>query len=254
MRFARDVTADEITGRVFVIHMTNPPAFYAKRQYVSPLDEKNLNRVFPGSPGGSATERLADVVMQTLDQSDFWVDLHGGDIHEALIPFSLFSHQGSPVVAAQAEAMARAYGIHHILRSSSIAGGGYAQAAHRNIPALLAEAGQVGQLDESAVQTHLTGLRRLLTHLGMMSGPLPTPVDAPLLTQFAWVSAPQSGLYYSAVKPGMTVRQGAVGGTVANVFGDVVAEIPVPQDGVVLFAVTSLAINAGDPIFAVAAP
>lgn len=254
IRFAGALDPAHLRGRVKVIHITNPPAFYAKRQYVSPLDEKNLNRVFPGHPAGSPTERMAAVVMEFLADADFWVDLHGGDIHESLLPFTLFSEQGDAAVVAQAEAMARAYGIPHILRSSSIAGGSYAAAANRGIPAILTESGGIGQLDESAVAMHLSGLRRLLTYLGMLDGQSVEPVERALLTQFAWVSAPASGLYYSTVRPGQTVRQGEVGGRIKDAFGEWTTDVPVPQDGEVLFSVTSLAINQGDPVFAVAAP
>lgn len=151
IRFSRAVRPQALRGRIIVIHMTNPPAFFGKRQYESPLDRKNLNRVFPGYADGSPSERIAAAVMQMLAACDFWVDLHGGDIHESLIPFTLFSDYGSDALVRRTEAMARSYGISHILRSSSIASGSYAQAAHRGIPAILVEAGQVGQLDETAV-------------------------------------------------------------------------------------------------------
>jgi hypothetical protein len=254
IRFASGLNPDGIQGRIKVIHMTNPPAFYAKRQYVSPLDQKNLNRVFPGDINGSPTERVAAVVIEALKEADFWVDLHGGDIHEALVPFTIFSDRGGNAVVEQAEAMARAYGIEYILRSSSIAGGSYAAAAEMGIPAILTESGQVGQLDETAVQVHLRGLENLLVHLGMHQGEARSAVTEPILTQFAWVSSPGTGLYYGKFTPGERVKAGQPGGVLKDAFGEVLAEIPSPQDGVVLFAVTSLAINQGDPLFAVAAP
>ncbi|MCL5115785.1 MAG: succinylglutamate desuccinylase/aspartoacylase family protein [Firmicutes bacterium] len=254
IRFARDLDPNRVKGRVLVIHLSNPPAFFAKRQYVSPLDEKNLNRVFPGDPDGSPTERVAAVIMEALAQADFWVDLHGGDIHEALVPFTIYSDRGGKEVVRQAEAMARAYGIEHILESSSIAGGSYAAAAEQGIPAILAESGQVGQLDEEAVRVHLSGLQRLMVHLGLWEGEVGSRVAEPIMRRFAWVTSPKSGFFYRVIRPGDHVIAGQVGAVIHDAFGDPIAEIPVPQDGVVLFTVTSLAINAGDPLFAVAAP
>lgn len=254
IRFASALDPALLHGRVKVIHLSNPPAFFQKRQYVSPLDDKNLNRVFPGNREGSPTERVAAVIMEALKDADFWVDLHGGDIHEALIPFTIFSDRGGSSVVDAAEAMARAYGIRHILRSSAIAGGSYAAAAEQGIPAILTESGQVGQLDESAVTVHLTGLQNLLRHLKMLSGTGPDPVEDPLLTRFAWISSPATGLYYGALQVGQSVEAGQLGGVIKDAFGEIVKEVLVPQDGVVLFAVTSLAINTGEPLFAVAAP
>lgn len=88
----------------------------------------------------------------------------------------------------------------------------------------------------------------------MISGDVAAPVKSPLLTQFVWMTAPVSGLYYSAITPGMIVRQDTIGGTIKDAFGDAIAEVLVPQNGLVLFSVTSLAINAGDPVSAVAGP
>lgn len=88
----------------------------------------------------------------------------------------------------------------------------------------------------------------------MLSGASPHPVEDPILTQFAWISAPTAGLCYSQIQPGQNVQEGQVGAVIKDVFGEVIENVLVPQDGLVLFAVTSLAINAGDPVFAVAAP
>lgn len=254
IRWAASLDPALLAGRITVIHLSNPPAFYAKRQYVSPLDNKNLNRVFPGDDQGTPTERVARAIIDVVKTGDAWVDLHGGDIHEGLVPFVIFSDQGGEAVVRQAEAMARIYGIQHMLRSSAIAGGSYATAAHLGIPALLAESGQVGQVDESSVQIHLRGLTNLLVHWGMLKAPKPQALDNPILERFHWISSPATGLYYGVFKPGDWVDQGQVGGVIKNVFGDLVHEVVAPQSGVVLFTVTSLAINEGDPLFAIAAP
>jgi hypothetical protein len=47
------------------------------------------------------------------------------------------------------------------------------------------------------------------------------------------------------------VTEGQVIGTVKDYFGQTLAEYRAPASGVVLFAVTSLAMNAGDPLIAV---
>lgn len=254
IRLAAELDPGRLKGRVRIIHLANPPAFWAKRQYVNPLDAKNLNRVFPGHASGSPTERLADAIVAKARTADFWVDLHSGDIHEALIPFTLFSEQGGQRVAGQAEAMARAYGIEHMLRSTSIAGGSYAVAAELGIPSITAEAGQLGRMTREHVNIHLRGLDGLLRHLDMLPGTKPPLLTAPVLTQFAWVSAPASGLYYSDLAPGQPVSAGQAAGVIRDIFGDLAAEVHVPQDGVTLFTVASLAINEGDPLFAVTAP
>lgn len=253
IRFAQALDPSRLKGRVYVIHLSNPPAFYGKSQYIVPLDGKNLNRVFPGSLAGSVSERMAHVVSELAQSSDFWVDMHGGDIHEALIPFTIYSDGGFPEVVEQSRKMAQAYGISHILESDSVAGGTYAFAAAAGIPAILTESGQMGQLDEEAVQVHLRGLDNILRVLGMVAEPVKEVPAPTIYRKFVWSRAPQEGLFYRSIVPGQWVHAGEIGGVMKNAYGDVLAEIPVPQDGLVLFTATSLAINFDDPLFAVAA-
>lgn len=254
IRLATRLEPDQIRGTVTVVHMTSPPAFYAKSQYVVPLDGKNLNREFPGRPDGSPTERMAYAVFEVAKHQDAWIDLHGGDIHEALIPFVLYSPLGDPVVAARSQAMAHAYGIETVVESASIQGGSYATASQHGIAAILAESGQVGQLDEPSIDRHLDGLSRVLYLLGLLPepGPVTHPPETPVVyKENLWVRAPQNGLQYPAVHVGEQVIEGQIGCRIKNEWGDLIVELPVPATGRVLFQATSLAITAGDPLFAV---
>ena len=74
-----------------------------------PLDGNNLNRSFPGDPRGSAAERIAAAVTEELIKgSDYVIDLHAGDLPEALEPFVFYD--ASPV-ERQARELALAYGL-----------------------------------------------------------------------------------------------------------------------------------------------
>ena len=85
MRLARELDPRELRGTVVVVHPVNLPAFHARVQYLVPQDGKNLNRQFPGNALGTVSERMAHVLMsEIVHRVDAWVDLHGGDIHEAL--------------------------------------------------------------------------------------------------------------------------------------------------------------------------
>ena len=244
----------ELHGRVIVLHLTNPPAFWGKMQYWNPLDGKNLNRCFPGDPMGSTSERMAARVIEVLQEANYWIDLHGGDIHEELVPFTIFSDRGSEAVRSTTQAMAKAYGIPRLIRSSSVAGGSYAAAAELGIPAILPESGQVGQLDPTAQAIHVQGVLDVLHLLGFLKGD-PTPHAAPILyTRFAWSRAAQQGLWRAKVHPGDVMRPGDVGGVLQDVYGDLLEEVRAAAGGEVLFTASSFAIGQDDPLFAVAAP
>ena len=126
-----------------------------------PLDGKNLNRSFPGDARGSAAERIAAAVTEELIKgSDYVIDLHAGDLPEALEPFVFYD--ASPV-ERQARELALAYGLGHMVRQSSdgrtVAGSTSAAAADLGIPSFTAESGECGILARDAVDRHLRGLQ-----------------------------------------------------------------------------------------------
>lgn len=253
IRIARELDPGQVRGFVVVVHPVNLPAFHARRQYVVPDDGRNLNRQFPGDPAGSLSQRMAYTLMEVARSMDAWIDLHGGDIHEALVPFTIYSDVAEPDVAARSRAMAAVYGIPDVIASASVKGGTYSAAAAAGVPAILAEAGQLGRLDEDCVDIHLKGCRNVLRSLGVLPGE-PDPVEpVRALSRFEWCMAEQSGCWYPSVALGDTVLEGQPVGQVRDYFGETLQEYVAPASGIVLFMVTSLAMNEGDPLLAVGA-
>ena len=111
----------------------NVPAFGARAIYICPLDGKNLNRVFPGNAAGTASEQIAGWVFQhVIAQGQFYVDLHGGDLNEALVPFTIFFRSGDEQVDRTSLEMAKAFGIRYLV-SSETRGAAFSAAAGAGI-------------------------------------------------------------------------------------------------------------------------
>ena len=73
-----NIKKNEIVGSLRIIPVANPLAMEADSR-VSPLDNLDLNRVFPGDQNGSHTQRLAaTIVEKALNGSEYVYDLHGG--------------------------------------------------------------------------------------------------------------------------------------------------------------------------------
>ena len=47
-----------LSGTMILVHIANMPAFLGRTIYYSPGDGKNLNRMFPGDPDGSISQRI----------------------------------------------------------------------------------------------------------------------------------------------------------------------------------------------------
>ncbi len=121
----------------------------------------------------------------------------------------------------------------------------FVAAAELGVPAVLAEAGGVGQLQEEAVTLLTEGVRRVMQHLGISRHSIPETAAPFLLTAFEWVYASNAGMFYPTAAAGDVVRQGDEIGTVGSLFGDTLETIVAPVNGRVLFLTINPAVAAG---------
>lgn len=234
--FMRGLDTAALSGRVVAVPFVNPASFSTRTPFVSPQDGRNPNRSFPGDPAGSFTEALVHHVFRELiEPSDFLVDLHGGDMVEALEPFVLLDESD---VEADARRMAIAFGFANLVqapRGERIEGTTIAAAGDAGIPAIVAEAGGRGLLEQPAVDLLAGGVGSVLRELGMLPGdPSPAP-SRRLARRFAWLYAPVPGWWRAEIVPGDEVEAGQRLGAIDNLFGDELVEITAPEDGIVLF-------------------
>ncbi len=253
LELGRSLQPENLRGQVVVVPVMNIPAFTARSIYVCPLDGKNLNRVFPGNAQGTASEQIADWVFRNvISQANYYVDLHGGDLIEALVPFTIFFRSGNERVDKMSLEMAKIFGIHFLVCSET-PGSTFCAASRAGIPSILAESGGQGIWTSQHVADHTDGLNRLMRHLSMIPGGTPNPSPFTLLERFLWLRSEHNGFWYPAVDVNDNVKAGQNLGCVKNYEGDILQNALSPADGVVLFLVTSLAINQTDPLLAVGA-
>ncbi len=249
--WAGRLPARELRGRVVAVPVLNLPAFRARSPFVVPDDGKNLNRCFPGDPSGSLADRLAyDTFTKVITGSDALVDMHAGDMVEALQPFALYD--AGPAQARAAD-LASAYGLGYVIRQEpgperAVGGTTSAAAAEIGIPAIIAEAGGCGLVTQAAVDAHVRGLNRVLALLGMAEDPEPR-LDAGVppvqLQRFVWLHCQHEGWWEPAVQVGDSVAKGQVLGTVSSIDGTQTLEtIAAPADGVPMFVTSSPAVAA----------
>ncbi len=254
IQLARALDPSTMSGSAIVITIASPTAFQARMQYRVPEDGLNLNRQFPGRTTGTISQRLAACVMTELAaRADAWVDLHGGDIHEELEPFTIYSAGAALAVRDESARLAAAYGIRYLVESDSVRGGTYGAAAAIDLPCILTEAGGIGQLDPAEQAIHSRGLQNVLRALAILPG-APEPVEpVTLLRTFQVVTSEYAACWYPAVRAGDSVSQGQPLGELRDYFGDTVAQITAPLAGVVLYRITSLAVDPGDPLVGIGA-
>ena len=244
-----------LSGTIIMVHIANMPSFLGRTIYYSPVDGKNLNRMYPGDPKGSISQRIAHLLTtEVIDQTDYLVDLHGGDGNEALRPYVYMPVTGDPAFDAKIEGLAVAFGLDHIVMDTAPQHASGPSlftdqtALERGIPAITTETGQSGSNDPHWVGLAERGIWNVLRHLDMI------PEDEVANTGITWLSgyqvikSPQSGIFRAVTKDGYVVTEGAVLGVLVDFFGNELTTIRAPFSGVVNYVISTPPVNEGEPV------
>ncbi len=236
---------DLLRGTLLTVPCLNIPAFYGLAAHVNPIDGEDLGRAFPGDAKGSYTDRLADLAWRELvEHADFVIDVHGGDLEEELVEYAQINLTGQDDVDGPGEALARVLDLPMFLRRpkpelTSETGGLFDMAARHGIPAVLAEAGSHGILDEQIVAIHFRGLRNALFHLGMCDGQPTRMNPEPLeLHRFTGIAAPVEGFWLPYVQKGAIVSKGQPVGEMQDLFGEQLTIVHSDENAAVLGVMT----------------
>ncbi len=249
---------ETLSGTVICFPVLTLPMFRERRAFVCPVDGLNPNRTFPGKPDGTYTEQLVHGFMEEfIARADVYLDLHGGDMVEDLVPFSI-ARAGDGEADRRSRELAAVFGLPYLLltRGAVEPGRGsssYVAATARGIPSLIAEAGRCGLLEEGAVQLLTDGVQRVLNHLGMTAVSVPDVPPSVTMSQFEWVYTSAVGMFYPAVAVDETVTAGQVVGRIGDLYGGTVAEIAAPISGRIMFLTTSPPTDARGLLMAIGA-
>jgi N-alpha-acetyl-L-2,4-diaminobutyrate deacetylase len=168
------LTADAVNGRVIVVPYMNFPAFRAGRR-LSPIDRLNMNRIFPGRPDGTVTEKIADYFQRTLlPMADIVLDFHSGGRSLDFVPFAACHALPDAEQQARSIAARDAFGAPYAMTMLEIdAAGMYDTAAEEMGKVFVTtEIGGGGTATAKSVAIAKRGVANLLKHAGILAGDL----------------------------------------------------------------------------------
>jgi predicted deacylase len=260
-RLAASIDPQKLRGRVILVHVANLPSFLKRTIYYSPVDGKNLNRVYPGKLDGTLSERIAYVLTrEVIERTDYLIDLHCGDGNESLRSYSYWNPIGDAKVDEPAKKMVEAFGLNNIVidRSRPVdpKESKYCSntAMTRGKPAITIESGGMGVAnDEGEIAAIERGTQNVMRYLKMTDGALAPPqqitwYDPSEVLYFPADSATKGGLFYPKAQKTQMVEKGALLGIVTDYFGKQVFELRAPFAGEVLYILGTPPISAGEPL------
>src|SRR3954466_2656323 len=148
----RELDTSELSGTITAVPVVSLESFRQRSPFVVPADGKNLNRSFPGTRDGTYTDGLArDIFDALIAPADVLLDLHGGDLVEALEPFVLYGDEAS-------RELALAFGFPYVIAPGEPGGMTADVAVQAGTRAVIAEAGGAGQLEAHATDMLVEGV------------------------------------------------------------------------------------------------
>ena len=255
------IPPDQLSGAVIMVHVANPPSFLKRTIYYGPNDGQNLNRVYPGKPDGTPSERIAyALTKEVIERAGYLIDLHCGDGNESLRPYAYWMRTGRADLDERSRQMAIAFGLGYIViddeRPTDPAQSMYCSntAATRGKPAITVESGGMGavpvgfQTADDSIEKLETGVMRILQHLEMLPGK-PAPVAAPVwYVKNEVLRSQATGIFYPEVRKDQRVQAGDRIGRVTDFFGKTIFESRAPFAGEVLYVISTPPVSQGEPL------
>jgi N-alpha-acetyl-L-2,4-diaminobutyrate deacetylase len=211
---ANTLQPEQVTGRVIIVPAMNYPAFRAGRR-TSPIDSGNMNRVFPGRPDGTVTEKIADYFQRRLlPMADIVLDIHSGGKTLEFLPFAAVHVLDDKAQEARCVAAMEAFNAPYSMMMLEIDSTGMYDTAAEDMGKTFvsSELGGGGAASARTAAIAKRGVRNLLAHAGILAGDAergPT-VKLDMPDGRCFVTSETTGLIEMCIDLGDAVRDGDV--------------------------------------------
>ena len=211
---ARTLSSDEISGRVIIVPFMNFPAFRAGRR-LSPADGGNMNRLFPGRPDGTLTEKIADYFQRTLlPMADIVLDFHSGGRTLDFVPFAACHTLPDKAQEAKCLTARDAFGAPYAMRMLEIDAAGLYDTAAEEMGKVFVttELGGGGTATARSAAIAKRGVRNVLIHSGILRGALERErsIELDMASSDCFTFSDAEGFVEPAVDLGARVRAGDI--------------------------------------------
>lgn len=211
LELAHALEPEQVSGRVIIVPVMNQPAFDVAAR-VSPADGGNLNRMFPGRPDGTPTQKIADYFQTVLlPMADIVLDFHSGGRTLDFMPFAAIHETENSEQTARAHAAMQAFGAPWSMVMTELdAVGMYDTAAEAMGKVFVTtELRGGGTASAASVAIARRGIRNLLIHAGILAGEIESAESrAMTMPDRCFHLAPRAGIFEMCADLGQAVEAG----------------------------------------------
>ena len=247
-RLLKAAPLKNMAGTLLAVPIVNAFGFHNHSRYLP--DRRDLNRCFPGLSEGSMASRLAHIFMrEVVNRADMGIDLHSAAVQRTNLPQIRLTAGNERLME-----LGRVFGAPVMMQSNLRDGSLRMAAEEAGVDVLLYEGGEGQRFDELAARAGVSGILRVMHHLGMIAKKgVPKRHGEPVLCgDSTWYRAPAGGLFRGYHGTGDRVSPGTVLGAISDPFGEVEREVVCDHEGIVIGRTNMPNVYEGDALFHVA--
>ncbi|MDM7860699.1 succinylglutamate desuccinylase/aspartoacylase family protein [Alteromonas sp. ASW11-36] len=229
-RLLKSRSIKSLRGTLIAVPIVNVFGVLNQSRYLP--DRRDLNRSFPGSRKGSLAGRIANLFLKEIvSKCNYGIDLHTGAIHRSNLP-----QVRANLDDEETFELSKAFGLPVMLNADIRDGSLRQAAADEDVKVLLYEAGQALRYDEFSIRAGVKGIINVMRHIGMLNKRKSTGkvIDPFVARQSGWVRASDSGFVTHVAQLGDHVDKGDTLAIIANPYGEELAKVTSPAEGIVI--------------------
>lgn len=250
-----EVNVKRLSGTIICVPCCNVLAYMEGQRYflhgMFP-EPRDLNRVFPGKPSGTITERLAYTLYEEIvRKSDYGIDLHNSAFGGIRYPYGAVLTENRKW-REEVLRFAKSMEIPIVFapdNCSRFTGWLASVASDHGIPTVLIEWGVPSVSSDDSVEEVRNYVLNSMSYLGMLNQPKNTAGKSIVIGEEFDIRPTKGGLIHLKVKPGERVKKGQPVAEITDFF-NVIETLRAPKEGVVLRVQTHPA-TTGDRIITI---
>jgi predicted deacylase len=226
-----EVDPKTLSGNLLAVPIVNPMAFNSGLRW-DPYDNIDMNRIFPGDPDKTMTERIAHRFFNVFVHStDYILDIHSAEFPDELIPH----------IRVRVEKPSKKYlnlvastGVNAVWKGPSINGMLQTESYKLKIPCTTIEIGAAGIIKGGDVDIGTSAVKNAMCVLGMIDGTARIPDrQIVLASDEAWVRSPIGGIFKPTIHLGRFVKGGEDIGEIVDPTSFETQSLTSPMSGIV---------------------
>ena len=219
----------EISGSILITGIVNYYGFQVA-EHRNPIDDRKLNRTFPGDDDGTTSERIAAGVYEKAQTADLILDLHQGSASRMINEVRVRCGRRHSL-HSECLRLAKVFGCGYVLDQKGPEGQLARVAPDDGIPTIDPELGGAVGFDENSIQKGVEGVFNVLGSYGFLEAEV-TLGRQTRAKRFDQYGSPAGGLVDYQTELGKRVTNGDTLFEITDAFGTVKASVTADNSGI----------------------